>query len=478
MKQKLNIFLGFVSLISLVIIGLVITKIIPFDTSKLLPTNISEEIEIPEESKKETPKKVARHLSYNERIQKGDTLFQNEYYNLAIKEYAAASQLQPEEAKPYLKIGLVHFEQKDFKQAEENFIYALKLEKNNLEAKINLGKTQIQQEKFKEARDTFNEISKQSQTVKYYQALIAAFFNDHERAKELFQETINIKTAQLISENAKKFLESYQEFEKYEGGKEIHLKTILAKSYDQTSQFTFAANILQEVLKEEPEYRDAWILLGYAYLNQGKYGDARESFQEAFDLDPEKAETRYFLGLAYFGEDNLEKAILNLEIALENGFQPQIQVKQKLAEMYLLNENYEKAIVFYEEILDETEVDVDFYIRPIWIYIEHLNIPLKALELAHKARSEHPDEAMGYNLLGWAETANDNLSQAETDLRKALEINPNLAAAYLNLGTLYEKKKKIDLAKENYKKAYELGKDSSVSNLAAKKYNELILRKL
>lgn len=473
MKQKLNIFLGFVSLISLVIIGLVVTEIIPFDTSKFLPTNISEEIEIPEE----TPKKVARHLSYNERIQKGDTLFQNEYYSLAIKEYAAASQLKPEKAKPYIKIGQAHFKQKDFKQAEKNFTYALKLESNNLEAKINIGKTQIQQEKFKEAQDTFNKISQRNQTVKYYQALIATFFFDHEKAKELFQETIDIGTAKSISENAQNFLRSYQEFEKYEGGKEIHLKTVLAKSYDQTSQFTFAINILQEVLKEEPEYRDAWILIGYAYLNQEKYGEARESFQQAFDLDPEKAETRYFLGLAYFGENNLEKAILNLEIALENGFQPQIQVKQKLAEMYLLNENYEKAIVFYEEILDETEVDADFYIRPIWIYIEHLNEPLKALNLAHKARAKYPEEAMGYNLLGWAEIANDNLNQAEINLKKAIEINPNLAAAYLNLGTLYEKKKKIDLAKENYKQAYELGKGNSVSNLAAKKYNELILNK-
>jgi tetratricopeptide (TPR) repeat protein len=118
--------------------------------------------------------------------------------------------------------------------------------------------------------------------------------------------------------------------------------------------------------------------------------------------------------------------------------------------------------------------DVDLFIRPVWIYIDQLKNPKKAMEWAKRAVTEHPNEAMSYNLMGWAQMANDDLEEAEQNLNYALVLDSKLAAAYLNFGVLYEKEGKLEQAKENYKRAYTLDPSGSVGNRAAENYNRLL----
>lgn len=475
MKKLLNILI-IVVLILFVGVALFVFELFPFNPggpfiAKKEGVPRQEELKLPDFLQEEG---VSRAKTYDEHMNRGKLLQQNGYSALAIGEFEAAAEMAPTNPSPLIEIGKAHLSTKDLIKAKLNLQEALKLDADNLEASIYLGKVAIADRKIDEAKTIFDSLQVHNQESKYYEGIIAAYTGDHERAKNLLRETINIGGNTAISANAQNFLSAYDEFDANQGGANIHLLTLLGRSYNQTGEYEMAIPLLFEVIKQKKEYRDAWILLGYAYLNTQKYQDAVEALEEARKLDPQKAETLFFLGLGYFGLGDLESAAASLELAKSNGFEPQIQVSQKLAEIYLQMQEYEKAAEKYEDVVSLNDEDLNYFIKPMWIYLDRLNEPEKAVTLANKALAAHPDAAMSYNLVGWALIGESELVKAQQYLDKAASLDPSLDAVYLNYGKLYEKKGDNVTALRFYKKAYERGGGSSISLAAADLYNKLI----
>ncbi len=421
-----------------------------------------------------TEEGVSRAKTYDEHMNRGQLLTENGYSALAIAEFESASKMAPTNPAPLAAIGKIHLQSGDTIKAKLSLQEALKLDQNNIEAKISLGKAHIAERNIDEAKAVFDSIQVHNQISKYYQGIVTAFTGDHARAKTLLNETINIGGDPTITSYAQKYLGAYNEFDANQGGSNVHLWTLLARSYNQTEEFEMAIPLLFDVIREKKNYRDAWILLGYAYLGTEKYQDAVEALEEAQKLDPQKAETLFFLGLAYFGLGDLQQAAANLELAKNNGFEPQVQIDQKLAEIYLQMKEYEKAANSYENVVSLNNEDVNYFIKPLWIYIDRLDQPEKAVALANKALAAHPENAMSHNLVGWAKMGTDNLVEAQESLDKARELDPDLDAIYLNYGRLYEKRGDKNSAIALYKKAYEMGQGNSISTAAADLYNKLI----
>lgn len=418
--------------------------------------------------------KVGRATTYGEHLKRGALLFEQGYVTLAITEYEKAAKLQPAIALPLIEIGNVNFSIQDYVKSKLNYEEALKIEPNNLTAKIGLGKTLLATRKIDEAKAVFDSIQIHNQTSKYYHGLSLAFIGDADRAKAVMREVMDIGTSGILTANAQKVLSAYDEWNSYQGGSPLHLKSLLARSFIQCHENEIAIPLLFDVIKEKKDYRDAWILLGYAYLNTEKYQDSIDALNEARKLDPEKSQTPFFLGLAYYGIGDLNNAIAMLQIAKKNGYEPASYIDQKLAEIYLQLQDFEKSAESYENLLSKNDSSIDHFIRPIWIYIDKLNEPQKAITLAEKAVKTHPSSAMSYNLLGWSYVGAGQLMSAQMYLDKAHAMDANLDAVYLNYGKLYQKKGQTENAIINFKKAYELGKGNSVSLTAADLYNQLI----
>lgn len=477
MKKLLNILM---TVVGIIFIGgvLYVFEVFPFNPGGPIipkqtgiPRGTATQQELPDFL---TEEGVSRTKTYEEHMNRGNLLVQNGYYALAIAEFEAASDMSPTRAAPLIAIGKVHLENNDTIKAKLSLQEALKKDPNNLEATISLGKVYIEDRDMDQAKATFDNIKLHNQTSKYYQGLVTSFTGDHATAKTMLRESMSIGGDPTISAHAQNVLKAYDEFDASQGGSNIHLLTLLARSYNQNEEFQLAIPLLFDVIREKKDYRDAWILLGYAYLSTQEYQEAVEALTEARKLDPQKAETLFFLGLSYFGLGDLEQAAANLELAKSNGYQPVIQVDQKLAEVYLQLQQYEKAAENYEDVLSLNNEDVNYFIKPMWIYIDRLNEPKKAVTLANIALTAHPDNAMSYNLLGWAKISTGELYEAKQYLDKAASIDPNLDAVYLNFGKLYEKREDYRTALAFYKKAYQLGQGASISAAAADSYNKLI----
>lgn len=469
------------------LIGLVISTLLMFGVvyatvlNPSLLTNlfgageVSEETSLTEfeEANQANQPNQASQTKYLDRIEKGNTLMESNYYHLAAIEYQFAAELEPNLSEPFQKLGEAYFYDENYEAALENLTIATTNNSSNLSAQVLLGKTYLALGQFEAAETHFEGLEPPNQEILYYRGVLNAYSGDYEAATSDFEAAIALGESAEISQNAQNYLSSIQEASLTQDADPTYLKILVGRSLAETGETSLAINLIYEVLREEPNYRDAWIILGYAYLTLEKYEEAQDALIKALELDSTKAETRYFLGLSYFGQEEWESAIVQLELAIESGFEPRVQAYQKFGDAAVLAPNYEKAAEAYENVLVLNSSDVELYIRPIWLYIDHLNNLERALELGEQAIQDHPNEAMSYNLLGWALTAANDFEKAEQNLNYALILDPDLAAAYLNLGWWHQKRDEIEAAQENYKRAYTLDPGGSVGNLAAERYNSL-----
>jgi tetratricopeptide (TPR) repeat protein len=432
--------------------------------------------EIQEEQTDSTTETIDNELpsSYQSQLDKGATLFEEGHYELAAAEYQKAATLAPQESEGYARLGKAYFYDEKYLEAKAALQKAITLGSAESEAQILLGRTYLELGKFSDAESTFLKITPSTTETVYYQAIFKAYNGAYEEAKTLFQQVIDSGESSELSQNATTYLSAMTEFGSAEDAPASYATTLIARSLAETGQETLAIDLVYSVLQVEPDYRDAWIILGYVYLSQEKYADAEEALLKAIELDPTKAETRYFLGLSYFGKEDYTSALIQFELALESGFEPRVQVYQKLGDAAVLVNDYQKAVEAYENVLILNSSDVNLYIRPIWIYLDQLNDLKSARTWAEKAVTDHPNSAMSYNLLGWVQTEAGEWTAAEENLNYALILDPNLAGAYLNFGKWYEAQGRLEEAKERYKRAYSLDAGGSIGNLAGERYNELI----
>ncbi len=476
--KKIITILAFLFIIAFVSTTLYVFDVPPFEQEKIDQLLRGKEPEkTPNPKNTDTPKTptppkpTSDNRNFNELITKGDTLKENGFYDLAIKEYQTAQSMEPSNITPLIKISEIHLQSNNLEKAEEILKQALETDSTSLPAKLNLGRTLIAQRKIDEGRELFLNINAEDSQVKYYQGMIKILDGAHPEARQFFQDAINLNTDLKISEKAQKFLSAYQEFDSFQSGTDSHLNTLLGRAFTEVDEYQMAIPLLFEVIKIQNDYRDAWILLGYSYLKTQQYPEAVDALIEAEKIDPQKPETHFFLGLTYFNQDKLDLAANHLEKAKENGFQPEIQVEQKLAEIYTIQEKFDEAASNYENIISLNDKDINLFVQPIWIYLNKLNQPEKALSLAKKALNSHSQNAMSHNLMAWVQIESEDYIPAKAQLMIALELNPEFDAAHLNLGRIYEAQNNFSKAKQHYQKAYELGKGNSISELASEKYS-------
>lgn len=458
-------------LTALVITGLILTVL--FKTGILQITNENGKKTIDIKGLTTSTNQKPESLTFIQHMQKADEYLKKGMTTLAFNEYIAANEINPTSTEPYRSLGKLLMEKHDYARAQEIFQQLLVKDPTDTQASMALVQTDIMLKDPEKAQGVLKAIQGDSQQKSYLNGLLAAYSGDYDNAKKYLGEAIKSNTEESITSNAKKVLSAFDEYNLNQGSQEIFLKTLLAKNFNQVGQYTLSIPLLFKVVKEKKDYRDAWILLGYAYLNIDDTKNATDALQEAKKLDGNKPETLFFLGLAYSSGGQKEIAARTIEEAITKGFEPKIQAQQKLAEIYLELKDYQKSAAKYENVIALNDADVNYYIRPMWLYIDQLHQPAQALTLAKTAVAKHPESSMAQNLLGWAYLATEDFAKSREALAKSLEIDPTLPAAYLNLGKLYQRLTYNDTAKEYYRTAIKLGEGTSIGEAATDLYGKL-----
>ncbi len=472
MLKALKIFTGFAAL-AIIIFGLILFDVIPFPGSP--PRGAGEEKSYSENSKITRPK-IAANLTYQEYLRRGDELRYQGDFDEALTAFQKASELEPREYAPYEKIGDIYFQKKQYESALKSFDFASQLGPESSILPIKAVRSLLGQRKVLDAKVRLEKIQPESGLKLYYQGLIAAFLNEQGSAKDLLGRSLAIGTDETLKKNAQQVLTNFRDFEIARDASVEFLQTSLAQSFDQIGEPGLAIELAFDALKTQHDYRDAWIVLGHAFLMEDKWADSEDALTKAIQLDSNHPASYFFRGITKQKLNKMSEALADWQQALTLGYKPQIQVKQYLADAYFDLKDFEKAYPLYKEIVSADPTDMERFVRPIALAINHLSKPTEALELARKAYENHPDTAMGHNLLGWAALANNDLSTAQQHLTQAISRDPELAAAHLNQGQLLQSEGKLDLAAKEYEIAIELAEKSgneSIGNTARLRYNEI-----
>jgi len=409
--------------------------------------------------------------TYEDRMAAAESALLATDYLVAATQFAAAAQLQPERIEPLLGLAEAQYYLKDYDQARANLVAVEQLDAVHPELMILTGRILLRQEKFPDAEQIF---ARAGDTGTFYRAVMAAFYDRSDEATELFRRVADTAGAAQAGD-ADIFLTSYSEYAIFPDSPKAHLDTLLARSFVSIGEHELAIAKLTPVVANDPDYRDAWTLLGYAEFAREEYELARQALQTAYNLDPTHPDTQYLLGLSFIELQNYTEAERFLLLAEESNPDRAAEISRRLAEIYFETGNHRASADRYTALLTASEsTSIQDYIRPMHLYLDLVDDGRAAWTVASLALERHGDTAMAYNLAGWVSIANNYLPEAKSYLDQAIAIDPNLAAAHYNLGRYYQTAGDLESALASYKRAFELDPTGGVGQLAAERYNGLI----
>ena len=404
--------------------------------------------------------------TYSEFVEQGDAFFDSGDYANAIKNYLNATELDSKEHDLLIKLGQAYLLDNQIPKAKLEFEKALRLDPDSVEAKLSLAQANLNLRNTDEAKEIVWALDEENSKVKYYRGIIFVLAKEFDKAHAVF--------SQVGDEKSKKFVESFELFSHFREADPLYLNMLLAKNLTEVGQYDVAIPFLFDILNQKNNYRDAWIVLGYAYLKTGKSEEAIDALNQAKVFAPRHPQVLFYLGLAHFAQNKIDSAISYIEAADRAGYMPRDHLKLRLGDLYLSKKDYQGASDNYKAVVNLNPDSLGVFVRIVWINIDELNDSDEAVRFAERAFEHHPESAMSYNLMGWAHAAVGNYDSAEGYFREALSMREKFDAVYLNLGWMYERMGKYDLAKEYYKEAYLLGQGNSIGNRAAMRFNELV----
>lgn len=410
------------------------------------------------------PTETISSPDYNGYLAKGKSAYEQGDYITAITNFENAVKTNPNSTIPLLSLAQSYTAVSQYEKALNAYLKAETLSPENLNIKSGTVHSLLNLRRIEDAKNYVWKLPENLPQVAQLRGEILILYKDFPTAKKEFKQA---------GETAQKYLDAFNTFEFYSEAEQVFLQLLLAKSLAQNHQFESAIPLLFDIITQKNNYRDAWIVLGYCYLATNKPQDAIDSFLKAKALDSTKPETLFYLGLAYFSANDLKHAEGYLKQADKAGYTPKDQLNLKLGDIYLIQQEFQKSAQSYEKVIAANPGNLDIFIRAIWLNIEKLNTPINAIALANIAVKYHPDQAMSYNLVGWANTAAGNYDLAEKYLTQALNLQPNFDAAFLNFGWYYEKQGNTTLAKQFYEKAFSVSQGTSIAALASTRLKQL-----
>jgi arylsulfatase A-like enzyme/Tfp pilus assembly protein PilF len=186
-----------------------------------------------------------------------------------------------------------------------------------------------------------------------------------------------------------------------------------------------------------------------------EYDDALKRLGEVIDEDPGIMEARQVRGQIYMELDRPEEAIEECRAAL--GIDPEYEAAIfTMAQAYRKLKKFDEASAGFRRLIQMDPKDPKPYMNlgEISIDVGDIDAAISYFENAIAADPAH--SAVAHNLLGSAYLEKKMLEPAEREIRRSLEMRPQMPDAHYNLGLLYEEKGDLRRAAEEYRKEIEI----------------------
>ncbi|GBU28796.1 hypothetical protein R84B8_02358 [Treponema sp. R8-4-B8] len=291
------------------------------------------------------------------------TADQTRAYDLAIADFTAALQLDPNNAHIYIERGNAYSDKGDYDRAIADYNQALRLNPNYANAYNNRGIA------YKNKGDYDRAIADYNQAIKLYPYFAEAYNNrgfaydakgDYDRAIEDYNQAIRLNPNYAVAYNNRG--NTYYNKGDYDRAIEdynqaIRLNPNYAVAYNNRGMVYHmnkdcdrAIEDYNQAIRLNPNYTVAYNNRGSAYDAKGDYDRAIADYGEAIRLNPNYAVAYYSRGNMYYMKKDYDRAIADhsqtIKLDPNDAFS---YINRGMA--YHMNKDYDRAIADYEAAL-------------------------------------------------------------------------------------------------------------------------------
>jgi len=259
---------------------------------------------------------------------------------------------------------------------------------------------------------------------------------------------------------------STEESRKIDPKDKIHLARDLeqASSFTQEQRYQEAVDLLQPILKEDPNMTDAHFIAGVSYTGIKNYDKGIDELLKTLALRPDHTMALYNIGYAYEMKDDSKNA-LDWYLKVLNYEPKHLYASLKVAHLYRQMNQPEKARPYflqamevYQRFLANTKTDraksaLNSTIGEIYFGAGEMG---PAEEHYKAAIDQTPERSTLHYNLAMIYEAEGNPRGALDEYQKETEVDPKNYKAFNNLGLLYKHAGRLDLAAACFQKVVEL----------------------
>jgi tetratricopeptide (TPR) repeat protein len=234
----------------------------------------------------------------------------------------------------------------------------------------------------------------------------------------------------------------------------------------ESGDYKAAIEYFEKILEEDDistliSLYDLFFNLGNSHLALGNHEGAIQGYDEAIELDSQKADAYFNRGISYFVLGQNKRAIEDYDKAIE--------INPEDASAYINRGNLhadlgqdERAIEDYDKAIEINPEDAVYYYNRGVSYAD-LEQHERAIEDFDKVIEVNPELSDAYYNRGRSYAALGQNKRAIEDYDKVIEINPEDASAYINRGNLHADLGQDERAIEDFDKAIEINPEDAVS---------------
>lgn len=300
----------------------------------------------------------------------------------------------------------------------------------------------------------------------YFAAKVYAALKNNTRAERYINQVVKIKPDEAnafillakINTEQRKYSAAISAYEKLIGIRPdmdtAHLGLGIVNV--QMMKWKEAIAPLEKSLQLNSDNKEAYLYLGKAHKELRQFSESEAAYEKYLETNPANAWEIYKeLGEAQLELEQYDKAIVSFEKAVKINAQD-IKINTELANAYKGAKQYQKAEETLMNLSKLSPEDTKIYVNNIIRMYDEAGMGEKAIAASRKLIELEPDNADAYYNLGYMFVKQENFKDAVTEFQKAIELRPNFEYAYTNLGYCYTKLKKYKESIEVYKKLVSL----------------------
>ncbi len=262
------------------------------------------------------------------------------------------------------------------------------------------------------------------------------------------------KVASLLDEPGSAQL--YLEKAKKTRPNDIEIHSLLASAYNTMRNFEMAISSYNKVIELDNDRHDAYYGLGMTYIKMRRYNDALPLLEKAVELNPGYMDAYFYIGNAHQDLKNFDKAADAYEKFLESQPENAWETYYKLGVCRTELEQFDKAIPAFQEAYKEKPQDQRIIYDLAQSYEKSKQYE-KAEEFYLKIAELTPEDPLrAYRAVLMMYDKAKMTDKAIEIAKRISEIDSNNYESFYNLGFMYQNAKKYNEAVEAYKKAIEL----------------------